>query len=104
MQYAAEAIGAAGELAVGQGFPRVDEGDFRRAAGVEIARQDVGGEIVIARNRISGHGRGRLWLHDVHRRFLPGPLVIAHLRPTPTHYGGMTILPQPHWRERQIAL
>ena len=53
-QHAAEAIGAVGELAVGQRFPRVDEGDFRRAAGVEIALEDVGGEIVIARNRIGG--------------------------------------------------
>jgi hypothetical protein len=24
-------------------------------------------------------------------------VVVAHLQPTPTHYGDMTILPQPHW-------
>ena len=40
----------------------------QKEAGIEIAFEDVGGEIVVARNRI---GRGRLWLlHD--RPFPPG--------------------------------
>ncbi len=58
-QHMAEALDALGKLAIGAGAAVIDEGGFAAAAGVEIALEDIGGEIVIARDR----GRGRSATH-----------------------------------------
>ena len=52
-----EARDAVGELAVGPGAARIDEGRLVGTAGLEIAVEDVGGEIVVARDRAHRSGR-----------------------------------------------
>ena len=53
-QRIAEAIDPVGELTVGPASARIDIGRLAGAAGVEIALQYVGGEVVAARNRSDG--------------------------------------------------
>ena len=48
-QQVAEAVDALGELAVGQASARIDIDGLVGASGLEIAREDVGGEVVDAR-------------------------------------------------------
>ena len=59
-QHRAEALDAVGELAVGPGAARIDERGLVGAAGLEVAVQDVGREIVVARNRARPGGHRRV--------------------------------------------
>src|SRR5262249_8149718 len=54
-QYMAEALDPVGELGIAIFAAMIDEGDLVGAASVEIARKDIGREIVVARHR------GRAW-------------------------------------------
>ena len=56
-QHVAEAVHALGELAVGPTSARIDIDRFVRAPGLEVALDDVGGEIVAARDRVDGGAR-----------------------------------------------
>ena len=58
-QRGAEARDAVGELAVGPAAARIDEGRLVGAAGVEIALENVGGEIVVARDVAARTGIAR---------------------------------------------
>ncbi len=60
-QHVAEALGALGEIGIAVFAAMIDEGDLAGAAGIEIALENVGGEIVVARDR--GHGRRRIRRH-----------------------------------------
>ena len=78
-QRRAETRHPVGELPIGQRVPAVDIGRLFRAAGSEIALQDIGGEIVIAWDH--AHGLGRACLPHALRRlsllFLPGRCVLC---------------------------
>jgi hypothetical protein len=50
----------------------IDISELAGAAGVEIALEDVGSEIVVALRRRNRYCGRRIWLHDIHRRFPPG--------------------------------
>jgi len=54
-QHMAKTFDPVGELGIGIFAAMIDEGDLVGAAAVEIARKDIGGEIVVARHR------GRAW-------------------------------------------
>ena len=86
-QHMAEALDPAGEVGIAVAAARIDEGGLAAAAGVEIALEDIGGEIVIARDR----GRRRAWRNATHRKFLPatgGPWPTpAQPIPLAGHYG-----------------
>ena len=70
-QHMAEALDAVGELAVAPCPVRIDEGGLAGAAGGEISVQDIGREIVVARDRIGGRrGRQRSRI-DRHRGVSP---------------------------------
>src|SRR5262249_53090749 len=56
-QHVAEAIHALGELPVGPTSARIDIDRLVRAPGLEVALDDVGREVVIARNRVDGGAR-----------------------------------------------
>src|SRR5262249_62035270 len=56
-QHVAEAIHALGELAVGPTSARIDIDRLVGAPGLEVALDDVGGEGVVARNRVDGGAR-----------------------------------------------
>ena len=53
-QHVAEALDALGKLAIGPAAARIDKGEFAGAAGIEIALENIGGEIVVARDRVGG--------------------------------------------------
>jgi hypothetical protein len=63
----AEAIDALGERAVGPALALIDIGKLVGAAGVEIALEDIGREIVVARNRVDGRAAPQARLSDIHR-------------------------------------
>jgi hypothetical protein len=48
-----EAFDALGELAVAPAFAVIDESELAGAAGIEIALENIGGEIVFARDRFN---------------------------------------------------
>src|SRR5262249_44476829 len=56
-QHVAEAIHALGELTVGPTSARIDIDRLVGAPGLEVALDDVGGEVVVARNRVDGGAR-----------------------------------------------
>src|SRR5579864_6594695 len=85
----AEPLDAVGEIGVAVFAAMIDEGDLVGAAGGEIALQDVGGEIVVARHR------GRDWqlalwrfarLNQIHRTCIlgrfPAQAIAAHMAAT----------------------
>ena len=53
-QHSAEAVDPLGELTVGPASARIDIGRLIGASGLEIAPQDVGREVVVARNGFDG--------------------------------------------------
>ena len=55
-QHRGKARDAVGKLAVGPGSARIDEGRLVGAAGLQIAVEDIGGEIVVARDRAHSGG------------------------------------------------
>ena len=73
-QHVAEALDALGEIAVGPAAARIDKGQFCGTAGIEIALENVGGEIVVARDRAFGRTRRQIRLSDIHRRVPPRPV------------------------------
>ncbi len=56
-QHRAEPRHPVGELAIGQHATRIDIGGLVGAAGIKIALQHIGGEVVVARNRTGGGRR-----------------------------------------------
>src|SRR5262249_42417941 len=56
-QHVAEAVHALGELAIGPAATRIDIDRFVGAPGLEVALDDVGSEVVIARDRVDGGSR-----------------------------------------------
>ena len=68
----AEPLHPVGELAVAPAAASIDIGGLVGAAGIQIPRQDIGGEIVVARNRVDGGLRieagrrrsGNKWFSD----------------------------------------
>ena len=92
----AETLDAFGEIAISVFAAMIDEGDLVGAAGVEIALEDVGGEIVIARD---GAGTALGVTRYSSRRFLVGVFWrggrgFAHRLPTARHYADVKIRPQ----------
>src|SRR5262245_63441598 len=63
----AEAVRTLGELAIGPTSARVDIGRLAGAPCFEIALDDVGGEVVAARDRVEGRAR-----IDARRKFRGG--------------------------------
>jgi hypothetical protein len=49
----------------------IDEGELAGAAGVEIALENIGGEIVFARHRFERRAQERARLRNIHRAFPP---------------------------------
>jgi hypothetical protein len=75
-QHMAEPLDAVGEIGIAVFAAMIDEGDLVGAAGVEIALQDVGGEIVVARHR----GRGwqlALWRFARLNEFHPTCILVV---------------------------
>ena len=58
-QDVAEALDAFGQFAIGIAAALVDERDLPGASGIEIALEDIGGEIVVARYRLDRGARRR---------------------------------------------
>src|SRR5262249_12551055 len=56
-QHVAEAVHALGELPIGPASARIDKNRLVGAPGLEVARDDVGGEVVAERNRVDGGAR-----------------------------------------------
>jgi hypothetical protein len=56
-QHMAEAVHALGELAIGPASARIDIDRLVGAPGLEVALDDIGGEVVAARDRIDGGAR-----------------------------------------------
>ena len=56
-QHVAEAVHALGELAVGPTSTRIDIDRLVGAPGLEVALDDIGGEVVAARDRVDGGAR-----------------------------------------------
>ena len=81
-QRVAETLDAVGECAVGPAAALIDEGDLVGPAGIEIALENIGGEIVGARDRGVGRERREIGLREVSSRcFLPARRVIARHLP-----------------------
>ena len=77
----AEALDPLGKLAISVLAAVIDIGDFAAAAGVEIALEDIGGEIVVAGNgrfRRRPHVRRRI----IHRCVSSSATGFAHPLPT----------------------
>jgi len=56
-QHVAEAVHPLGELAIGPASARIDKNRLVGAPGLEVARDDVGSEVVAARNCVDGGAR-----------------------------------------------
>jgi hypothetical protein len=114
-QHMAETFDPLGQFAVGPALSGasilavIDEGELAGAPGIDIALEDSGGEIVLARDRLERRPRRRARRGGIHCAFPPlaGPEA-AHRRPTLTHYAADGIRPQPRCRTgcqgRRIAL
>ena len=90
-QHMAEALDPLGKLGIGVLAAVIDIGEFVAAAGVEIALEDIGGEIVVARD---GGFRRRI----AHRGVSSSARAFAHPLPTTKHYADVKIRRQ--WRCR----
>ena len=76
------------KLAVAVAAAMIDEGDLAAAAGVEIALEDIGREIVVARDGVSGRAR-RQGSAERYSSGVSSPnrRGFAHVLPIVTHYG-----------------
>ena len=90
-QHLAEAIDPVGKRGIGVLAAVIDIGEFVAAAGVEIALEDIGGEIVVARD-------GRFRRRIAHRGVSSSARAFAHPLPTRKHYADVEIRRQ--WRCR----
>src|ERR1700733_7274955 len=63
----AEAVDALGERAVAPPLALIDIGKLVGAPSRQIARENIGGEVVVARNGGVGRGRLQARLSDIHR-------------------------------------
>ena len=66
-QHIGKFVDARCQIAIGPTLALIDISELAGAAGFEIALEDVGGEIVVARDRIGGHARRQVRLSDIHR-------------------------------------
>ena len=64
----AEALDPFSETAVVPAAALVDIGDLAGPAGVEIALENIGGEVVLAPHRPAGRAARKICPRDVHRR------------------------------------
>lgn len=111
-QHVTETFDALGKLPVSAAAAVVDIGELAGAAGVEIAFENVGGEVVVARHAVSGRARPQARLSDGHCRvvlpvpqaFAGGGGLAAHDPPTGAHYADLKIARQRPCHGRQIAL
>jgi len=74
-QYMAEAFDALGEFAIGEAGPRIDIRKLGGAPGVKVALEDIGREIIFARNHDGWRARPQARLSDVHRGVSPKTMI-----------------------------
>ena len=69
----------------------IDISELAGAAGVEIALEDVGSEIVVALGVVAATAAAGSGCTTFIAAFLPRAVAIAHRLPTPTYYADMRI-------------